>query len=1000
MQNVLLVPVVSVAVLLSVVQNARSTTINFDTTPGGAAIAAGTNVSSTYASEGVTFSVIPCSLGVSCLYYAGTAPVAANIISPYAASPPNVIGISAIANVPFISAINEQAGILKATFSTPQSSVSIDVYPVFLDSLDNSAAPYLKAFNSSGTLLATAITEAPPTATVQTLTVSGTGIAYVEFSAPVCSGAGCDTFQFGYFDNLIYGGSGGSAPLISKFSAGIAPGSALFLTTLGPDGAVWFTDYNNGKIGRITPAGTVTEYSASTFSSPRPAGITVGPDGALWYTESGTNRVGRMDPLSGTVTAEYNVGTEPWGIVTGPDGAMWIAELGAGKIGRIDTQGKYTESSAISATAQPYNITLGPDGNLWFTDLFGSVGKITPAMAVTDYGGLPNEGPNGIVAGPDGNLWFTEFNHAFIGRITPAGTITQFPIPAGWLAEGITSGPDGNLWFGSTGTSNIGSITTEGVVNTYPAPGTSPNYVTVGPDGALWFSDVGQIERVVLPGTQPVILTYPIQSGDSASSLTLGGDNAIWFGITQGAIGRITLAGGMTNYPIPLVPRGNPSPTGIALGVDGALWFTETNEGQVGRITPNGQIEYALPNGINSEPYQIVSGPDGALWFTQAGIGRIDVLGGITEYPTPGTAVVSPSFGLAGIALGPDGALWFTEYVGNQIGRITTEGVVTAYPLAAASPQGNKPYGITAGPDGALWFTAQATGNIGRITTSGSISFYPIPRQGAQPLDIAVGPDGALWFTEEDGSRVGRLDPTSTSVVEYPTTIPSDSPGVGIISGPDGAVWFAAAGIGGTIGRISLPPANNASVTKIITTNPPGLTVTVDGANYTAPAIFNWPLGARHTIGVVVPPNTSSMDYEFGGWSDGNALQTHVISVGPGPMIHVANVISFPPPSVEIQPASVKITIVPGGYLATLTVVNNGNTTANIVHPSAAKLASSAGVITSADIVNLAPGATGIVSAQFPSSVASGPAAVSLSGTYSAGTLNGAWGFTLRVTVP
>jgi streptogramin lyase len=34
---------------------------------------------------------------------------------------------------------------------------------------------------------------------------------------------------------------------------------------------------------------------------------------------------------------------------------------------------------------------------------------------------------------------------------------------------------------------------------------------------------------------------------------------------------------------------------------------------------------------------------------------------------------------------------------------------------------------IAAGPDGALWFTEQAAGNVGRITTSGQITEYPIP---------------------------------------------------------------------------------------------------------------------------------------------------------------------------------------------------------------------------------------------------------------------------------
>ena len=47
--------------------------------------------------------------------------------------------------------------------------------------------------------------------------------------------------------------------------------------------------------------------------------------------------------------------------------------------------------------------------------------------------------------------------------------------------------------------------------------------------------------------------------------------------------------------------------------------------------------EFPIPT-INSSPYDITAGPDGALWFTEPGvkIGRITTAGVITEYPVPG----------------------------------------------------------------------------------------------------------------------------------------------------------------------------------------------------------------------------------------------------------------------------------------------------------------------------------------------------------------------------
>ena len=72
---------------------------------------------------------------------------------------------------------------------------------------------------------------------------------------------------------------------ITRYSA-----SAISITN-GPDGALWFTGYDN-YIGRITTAGTVSKYAAPTANSGL-GGIATGPDGALWFTEETGFNIGR-----------------------------------------------------------------------------------------------------------------------------------------------------------------------------------------------------------------------------------------------------------------------------------------------------------------------------------------------------------------------------------------------------------------------------------------------------------------------------------------------------------------------------------------------------------------------------------------------------------------------------------------------------------------------------------------------------------------------------------
>ncbi|HKT38545.1 MAG TPA: hypothetical protein VJR48_09240, partial [Ktedonobacterales bacterium] len=69
-----------------------------------------------------------------------------------------------------------------------------------------------------------------------------------------------------------------------------------------------------------------------------------------------------------------------------------------------------------------------------------------------------------------------------------------------------------------------------------------------------------------------------------------------------------------TEHPIPA--PGTPADQ-IALGPDGAFWFTEPDSGQIGQITTSGEIsEFSLPT-AHSAPNGITAGPDGALWFTE-----------------------------------------------------------------------------------------------------------------------------------------------------------------------------------------------------------------------------------------------------------------------------------------------------------------------------------------------------------------------------------------------
>jgi streptogramin lyase/uncharacterized protein YkwD len=279
------------------------------------------------------------------------------------------------------------------------------------------------------------------------------------------------------------------------------------------------------------------------------------------------------------------------------------------------------------------------------------------------------------------------------------------------------------------------------------------------------------------------------------SGITVGPDGNLWFTEANGnKVAKITPAGAITEFGV------SDNPIGITAGPDGNLWFTESNGNKIGRITPDGSavMEFPIPTN-NSFPFPraITTGPDGNLWFSETDgnqIGQITPDGStLMEFPIP----TNNSFP-QGITVGPDGNLWFTEAGGNQIGQITPDGsTVMEFPI----PTNNStPFGITAGPDGNLWFT-EANGNkIGQITPTGTILEFPILTTNSEPFGITTGPDGNLWFTEMNGNKVGRITPTGT-ILEFPIPTGSSGP-FGITTGPDGNLWFTENN-GNKVGRIT-----------------------------------------------------------------------------------------------------------------------------------------------------------------------------------------------------
>ncbi len=100
-----------------------------------------------------------------------------------------------------------------------------------------------------------------------------------------------------------------------------------------------------------------------------------------------------------------------------------------------------------------------------------------------------------------------------------------------------------------------------------------------------------------------------------------------------------------------------------------------------------------------------------------------------------------------------------------------------------------------------------------------------------------------------------------------------------------------------------------------VTSNPPGLSVTVDGNTITTPQSFAWALKSKHTVSVSSNAQTvAGGSYIYGRWND-STVASHTITVAPGNntlaqpatspavTVYTANFIQLSPYTASIQPA-------------------------------------------------------------------------------------------------
>lgn len=232
-------------------------------------------------------------------------------------------------------------------------------------------------------------------------------------------------------------------------------------------------------------------------------------------------------------------------------------------------------------------------------------------------------------------------------------------------------------------------------------------------------------------------------------------------------------------------------PTALAVGPDGAVWFTIEFSDAIG-VFRNGKID-RLPKGSqNLEPLGLASDGAGGAWYTDTptrAISHISSDGKIQSFSLS-TRIVR----LGRLAMALDGAIWFADGTTASVTRLK-DGVFTRHDVGSL---GATPYGIAVDKSGIVWTTLQGADKLGWISTDGQVTALDVPTRNSGLGDVTVDRSGAVWFLELRANRIGRLAEGRFTEFELPT------PSAGLTAlaaAPDGTVWFTELSVG-KLGRL------------------------------------------------------------------------------------------------------------------------------------------------------------------------------------------------------
>ncbi len=550
-------------------------------------------------------------------------------------------------------------------------------------------------------------------------------------------------------------------------------------------GNIYVSNYGNGTVVEVTPAGAVTLFAAG-FDGPY--GLAFNAAGDLFVSNSNSNTVDEVTPTGMKSTFVSGL-SDPTGLAFDASGNLYVGDgngnNGFGSVAKVTPTG--ASSTFVSPDASRF-LTFDASGNLYISAaLFNNNTLSDELVKVTQTVSVPLKLGGSAVAGVAYSGVTSPLTFG-IGQTTRdvTGTLLSDPGPPQTLALALGT-PTGGANLGSpsestltinepvvvqfgtanetvsesTGTFSIPVTVADTPTETASVPfslggsavsGVAFSGLTASPltfeagqttveiTGTL-LSEPGRDQTLTLTLDSPT--TGAVLGTTSVNTLTIAEPMAVQF-----TTGSETVNASTGTFSIPVTVAGTPTvstlqsgfddPFGLAVDSAGNLYVANANNNTVSKVTPTGVVS-AFASGFNG-PVGLAFDSAGNLYVANAG-------GDTVSKVTPAGVVSTYTTGLsgpAGLAFDSAGNLYVVNSIADTVSKVTLTGVVSTFASGFIAPFG------LAFQAGNLYVANADSDTISKVTTAGVVSTFASGLGG--PVGLAFDSTGNLYVSEDDGT--------------------------------------------------------------------------------------------------------------------------------------------------------------------------------------------------------------------------------------------------------